>query len=64
MRDGLYSRRLKPAGGKGRSELCGWWSGGKLTVAACLYWRYELEKAGSKNETHSCRLLMGKARVM
>ena len=63
MRDSLYTHRLKPAGGKGHPELCWWWSGGKLTVADCLYSRYKLKDTGSKNEMHSCGLLMGKARV-
>ena len=62
LREGLYPRRPKPAS-QPAGELCGWWSGGELVVAACLYSRYELEETGSRSETHICKLLMGKARV-
>ena len=44
LREGLYPRRPKPAGGKRRPELCGWWSGGELTVAD-----------GSRSKTHICK---------
>ena len=34
MEDVTYPRSLKPAGGKGHPELCGWWDGGKPASAA------------------------------
>ena len=63
MEDDSYPLREKSAGGKGCPVPCGWWGGGKPASAACFYSSYELEGAGSKNKTHSCKPLMGKARV-
>ena len=54
----------KPAGGKGCFEPCGRRVEGKPASAACLYASCEMEGAGSKNKMHSCKPLVGKARVM
>ena len=50
MNNGFCPRSVRPAGGKGRPELCGCWGGDKPVSAACLYLRHEPERTKNVKE--------------
>ena len=58
-----FPRSLKPKGSIGHPEVVGWWDGGDPASAAAIYIRYRREQKGDLGETHTVRLLAGKARV-